>query len=357
MQTEVHHLRDELVNVPLHWQELVHRKGALSDSELLSLVTDSDAHHTVCRPTHADASHVSILGDITPADDAAGADAMKKGEVAVVVLAGGAGTRMGGPKQFMVIPGVGTSLLAWKLMQCGDLPTWIMTSPRLMSQVADHIKPLALSPKLRGRIFEQFEGYRLTTDDHLSSEILEMPDVPELYPLGHGDVGPALIESGILEQEPNVKWIYVCNVDNVMSAPYEGLVGYHIRHGASVTCEVVDRHPGDAGGVLAFVNGRLQIAEDWRLPAGFADKAAFHNTNSMLFDVGVLKSHIDWRWHRVQKHVDGRNVVQYERLIQQYTEEFGTVYVRFPRWMRYTPVKTPADLEVAGQAILATKFQ
>ena len=346
-------LREELTHVLPEFQERVHRPGALTDEELIRMTTRQDADPAMYLPDHPDAKSVYTAGDVTAADEQAGDEMIRNGEVAFVVLAGGHGTRAGGPKVFAKIPSVETSLLAWKLMQGGDMPVWIMTSPDMQNSVAHHMKTLALSPGTRGTIFTQFEGYRLTPDNRLS---LMAPGVPDLYPLGHGDVGPALVENGVLDENLNVKHIYVCNVDNVLASPHSGLLGFHKRQGANVTVEVVDRKPGDKGGVLAHVNNRLQVAEDWRLPAGFADEAKWHNTNTMIIDTNVLKVPIEWRWHRTRKQVGTRLVIQHERLLQQYTEEFPTQFVHVPRHARYQSIKTADDLETAGKLLASYKY-
>lgn len=346
-------LREELTQVMPDFQARVHRPGALPDAELIKMTTRQDADPAMYHPDHPDDKSVYRSEDITPVDELNGEAMISSGEVAFVMLAGGAGTRMGGPKIFAKIPGVDTSLLAWKVMQGGGLPTWIMTSVGNMQPVVHHMQKLVLPPGTFYHIFEQFEGYRLTPDNRMS---WVSPGVPDLYPLGHGDVGPALVESGVLKDNPKVKYAYICNVDNVLASPHPGLLGFHKRQGADVTCEVVDRLPEDKGGVIAIVNNRLQVAEDWRLPAGFADQAKWHNTNSMIVDIGVLAADIEWRWHRVRKQINNRLVIQHERLLQQYTEEFPTQYVHVPRGVRYQPIKTPEDLEAAGKMLAGYKY-
>ena len=346
-------LSEELQRVSPEFQQRVHRAGALSDNELVRMTTRQDADPAMYHPVHPDDASLADWSDVTVADEVAGQRMIQTGQVAFVLLAGGAGTRMGGPKLFAQIPGVGTNMLAWKLMQGGDMPVWIMTSPDMVRVVAHHMKAWALSPKTRGTIFTQFEGYRLTPDNKMS---WVTPGVPDLHPLGHGDVGPALIENSVLDDNPGVKWAYVCNVDNVMASPHAGLLGLHQRRSADVTCEVVERRPGDKGGVVAYVNDRLQIAEDWRLPPGFADSAKWYNTNTMIIDINVLKMPMEWRWHRVRKHVDNRIVIQHERLLQQYTEELQTLFVKVPRQVRYHGIKNNEDLEAAGKLLESYRY-
>jgi molybdopterin-guanine dinucleotide biosynthesis protein A len=346
-------LKEELSQVMPVFKARVHRAGGLTDEELVRLVQRIDpAPLWPDHPTNSAISHADV--NVTLADETLGQRLIAEGKVAFVVLAGGAGTRMGGPKVFAKLPSLGLSLLGWKLLQAGNMPVWVMTTPDMTSQVQRHISTLAVPMGMNGAIFEQFEGYRLTPDNRLS---LLAPGIPNLYPLGHGDVGPALIESGVLADNPGVEHVVICNVDNVMACPHLGIIGQHVRSQKRVTCEVVERKKGDTGGVLAWVDNRLQVVEAFRLPSEFVEVAPFLNTNTMIINVEALRKPIDWRWHHVRKQAGTALVVQHERLLQQYTEEFETNYVEVPREARYCPVKTADDLEHADELLASYRFQ
>lgn len=343
----------ELNAVEPEIRKRIQRPGGLTEQELVSLTIRPDADPALYHPDQASEGNVSQWDSVTTSDELRGEQAIANGEVAFVLLAGGAGTCFGEPKLFARIPGLGLSLLGWKLLQAGNMPVWIMTQPQMAQQIQRHISTLALPLGMNGCVFDQFEGFRLTPDNRLSM----VNGLPELYPLGHGDVGPALVESKVLDDNPNVKYVYVCNVDNIMASPHAGIIGRHIRTAVSVTCEVVERQKGDRGGVVAWVNNHLQIAEDFRLPVGFADEAKYHNTNTMLINADVLRWPIPWRWHRVRKYIDNRIVIQYERLLQQYTEECSNDFIVVPREARFHPVRTQEDLERTGKFLETYRFQ
>lgn len=347
-------LKEELSSVDDAVSVRVHRPGGMTDNVLVSLATRVDSDPAMYHPGQASPKDIASFDSVSEDDERVGNELIGSGKVALAVLAGGAGTRMGAPKLFARIPGPNVSLLAWKLLQAGDMPVWVMTSPDMAKETQRHVSALTLPPGMRGVIFDQFEGYRLTPDNRLS---LVAPGIPELHPLGHGDLGNALYTSGILADNPQVKHVIVCNVDNVLASPHPGVLGHHLRSGRKVTCEVVERDRSDSGGVLAWVDDRLQVVESFRLPDGFSDDAPYHNTNTMVIDVDVLERPVAWRWHRVRKVVNNRLVVQHERLLQQYTEEFETNFVCVPRDARYMPVKTHEQLAAAGAAVLQHEFR
>lgn len=349
----VKELRQDLEHVKPEFKSRVERTGGLSEQRLLSLVC-ATSQALDGEIEHAQDSDVVRYENLTTWQT--GIDAVKAGEVAFVVLAGGVGTRAGGPKPFMRLPKLGITLMANKLVQSAfathdgevvQAPVWFMTSPDILERFARHLDGLVPQPAA-GIVFEQFESYRLTVDNRL---VFTEPGMPELHPTGHGDVGPALVESGVFDEHPEVKHCVIVNCDNVLASLDPVLLTHHIESGVPVTCEVVEHRKGTPGGVLVWVDGQLQVVEQFRLPEGFADAAKYHNTNSMIISVDALKAEMPWRWYRVRKQVGDRIVVQHERLLQQYTENFKANYVLIDGDRRYLSVKTETDLVRADEKL------
>lgn len=339
-------LREELTRVLPEFQARVHRSGGLADEELVALVSRPAADPAVYHPEQASAGDVVSLSEATEEDEDAGYDMVERGEVAFVLLAGA--SARGTPKLFARIPQIGMTVLAWRLLQYAGNPVWVMSAPDMMKSIGRHLQEMALTTTTQGTVFPQFESYRLAPDNRIA---WFSPGVPDLYSLGNGDLGPALADAKVWEDFPNVKRVVVSSVDNILANFHPGLLGMHARRRTPITCEVVDKEPEDKGGVLAWVNGRLQVAEDWRLPTGFADASPFYSTCAWVFETDVLKADIPWRWHRSRKQVNERLVVQHERLLQQYTEEFQTLFVRVPRFQRYLLARTEEQLEKAGAVL------
>jgi hypothetical protein len=91
-----------------------------------------------------------------------------------------------------------------------------------------------------------------------------------LHPVGHWYEVPNLLRNGtlarLLEESPRLNYLLVHNVDTAGADADPALLGDHIASGAAMTTEVVARHLEDRGGGLALVDGRARLVEGLALP-------------------------------------------------------------------------------------------
>jgi hypothetical protein len=91
-----------------------------------------------------------------------------------------------------------------------------------------------------------------------------------LHPVGHWYEVPNLFRNGVLRallaERPQLKYLLVHNVDTLGADPDPGLLGLHIASGRALTFEVIGRRIDDRGGGLARVDGRVRILEGLALP-------------------------------------------------------------------------------------------
>jgi hypothetical protein len=91
-----------------------------------------------------------------------------------------------------------------------------------------------------------------------------------LHPVGHWYEISNLLRNGVLlrllEQRPNLKYLLVHNIDCLGVDLDPALLGLHIKHGACLTFEMITRRLEDRGGGLARVQGRPRILEGLALP-------------------------------------------------------------------------------------------
>ncbi len=285
-----------------------------------------------------------------------GLDAMGRGQVGVLVLAGGMATRFGGVVKATVPVLEKQTFLDLKLQQfqfaenaCGHtIPVFLMTSFATDVAIRDHVA--SHSQGMNIQCFAQSISLRVLPD---GTPFRDGKSKSALYAPGHGDTLRAFQRSGLLDSfvAKGGKWVFVSNVDNLGADLDPVVLGSHIQSKQQITVEVVDKHPGDAGGAPALVNGNLQIVEGFRFPPDFdQSQIPVFNTNTFIMDAQAMgendRASLDW--FIAKKKVDGQDVIQFEQLLGQVTAFYPTQFLRVPRQgvaSRFTPVKDPAELQ------------
>jgi hypothetical protein len=285
-----------------------------------------------------------------PLDDrhrAAGLHALAAGQVAIVSLAGGVGTRwtrgagvvkalnpfckLGGQYRNFIEVHLAKSLRVSR--ECGtEIPHVITTSYLTHEAIAAHLEaernydypgPLLLSP---GRTI----GLRMVpTERDLRFAWEEMPqqmldaqaqkvreglhaaliqwaksageasdytaNLPMqcLHPVGHWYEVANLLRNGtllrLLELRPQLRYLMVHNIDTVGANADAAVLGYHIETGAALTTEVIARHLEDRGGGLARVDGRVRLIEGVALPSEeLESQLRYYNSATYWIDVDRL---------------------------------------------------------------------
>ena len=287
--------------------------------------------------------------------EALGVRAIERGEVAAVVLAGGMATRFGSRVKALapVLEGRDLTFLDLKLADLGrigvdvTLMTSFATHDVLADALADtevHLAPQRVSLRV------QADGTLFLGEDGEAS-----PHAP-----GHGDLGDALRLSGALDRyrANGVRTLFVCNVDNVGATLDPLLAGLHRELGGAITAELVSKHPGDSGGLpVRREDGTHAIAEAFRVPEGFPhEQFPLFNTNTLWIDVEAVAAPAEFTWCVARKRVDGREAIQFERLVGELTWWHSSRYVHVPREgadSRFVPVKDTDDLAAAQRQIAA----
>jgi UTP--glucose-1-phosphate uridylyltransferase len=330
-------LREELRSLPADIRSRLDRGGF--DPELLvSLATRASFQNRVAgevappKPEEIpapDARHVEL-----------GREAIAKGELAFCVMAGGMATRMGGLVKALVEAVPGHSFLDLRLREntVWGVPLWLMTSEATDAAIR------AAIPAHVGT-FMQNLSVRLTPDGHVFQDD---EGKPSLYATGHGDLVDALRRSKLLDSFQG-KYVWIANVDNLGATVDPAILGHFIHTGKDVMVEVCEKAEGDRGGVPVHAQGKLQVLEEFRLPESFDPaQVRVFNTNTFLVRASALATApIHWNWFRVEKKVDGRPAVQFERLLQELTCALPSAYVKVPREgtaSRFLPVKDHEEL-------------
>jgi UTP--glucose-1-phosphate uridylyltransferase len=302
---------------------------------------------------------------------AIGEDAMKRGELAFCTMAGGMATRMGGIVKALAEVTNGRSFLAMRLAENRAatarangraVPLWLMTSEATHDAIESALREAKAPPHVAA--FMQNLSLRLTLEGRL---FRDAAGAPSTYATGHGDLVDALRRSKLLDRfiDAGGKYVWIVNVDNLGASVDPVVLGRFIQsHSQSqkdVQCEVC-RKEGDKGGIPVHAEGKLQVLEEFRLPPDFDPTTVnVFNTNTFLVRAEPLaKQALTWTFFEVEKKVDGKTAIQFERLLQEITAQMPTTYLEVPRdgaASRFLPVKDfdelakrRANIEVVARA-------
>jgi UTP--glucose-1-phosphate uridylyltransferase len=294
--------------------------------------------------------------------EALGTEALSKGQVALVVLAGGMATRMGGVVKALVdaLPGHTFLDLRLRAIEVAESrygaapPLWLMASNATEAALRS-----ALGATLDGErvaLFTQSVSLRMKPSGDI---FLDETGRPSEHAPGHGDFPEALKASGLVQRfvARGGRVIMLTNVDNVGATLDPVIIGWHLAHGEPVTAELVEKVESDRGGIPIRVDDRLCILEEFRIPPAFDPKTVrVFATNVFHFDAATLIDvDIPWSYFLVKKQVGSEPVIQFERLVNELTSYFGTRFLEVPRSgpaSRFLPVKDPDELERRQPEIL-----
>jgi len=264
------------------------------------------------------------LRDVTPADRQAGAEALGNGELAIISLAAGAGSRwtegagvVKALHPFSKLAGHHRSFIEAHLAKSrrtgrafGILPAHVFTTSYLThGPIEEFLRvnanygydgPLRLSfgrsiglrliPMVRDLRFSHEEMRHQVLDErkqkmreslqqalrNWAREAGEGADYRDnlpsqcLHPVGHWFEIPNLLLNGtlrdLLRERPQLRTLLLHNIDTVGVNADPGLLGLHRRSGAALTFEVIARRIDDRGGGLAKVGGKIRLVEGLSLP-------------------------------------------------------------------------------------------
>lgn len=127
------------------------------------------------------------------------------------------------------------------------------------------------------------EDYR----DNLSTQCI--------HPVGHWYELPNLFLNGtlkkLIEDNPKVKYLLIHNIDTLGASVDPLMLGCHIEQQKAMTVEVITRRIDDHGGGLAKINGQIRLVEGLALPNEKIEFGlSYYNTNTFWITIDKLLS-------------------------------------------------------------------
>jgi len=352
-------------------------------AELVGSESVPELPHLVRHP-EADSEQARACGEQRIAD----------GQVAVVTVAGGRGSRLGTdrPKGLLpVMPVSGRTFFEHFAACIGErsrragraIPWLVMTSPETDAPIREYFQQqqhLGLDPE-QVVLFQQ--GTLPAVEIETGRVLLSAPGRVATSPDGHGGLVEAMRREELFDwlSDRGVDTLFYHQVDNPAVLPPDPLlVGWHHLRGSQMTTRVVPRRSAEEPmGVVMPVDGRTRVVEYVDLPRSAA--VATDATGRLRLRAGNIAVHVLDRqvlahasglpWHRVGRvvaHVSGHgcerpvepggpNAWQFERFIFDLLAqvEVGLV-VEGDRARDFLPVKQAGgedSLESARAGLLA----
>jgi hypothetical protein len=114
-----------------------------------------------------------------------------------------------------------------------------------------------------------------------------------LHPVGHWFEIPNMLRNGVLadllRKQPELEHLMMHNIDTVGADVDPQTLGYHIDNQCGMTVEVITRRIEDRGGGLARVDDQLRLVEGMALPHEELEfKLSYYNSNTMWIAIDEM---------------------------------------------------------------------
>ncbi len=355
-----------------------------------------DVHSLAARARSPRAFRLDGSGNLFTPDEARerGAESLAAGEVGVVLVAGGQGTRLGfdhpkgmhpiGPVSGKTLFQIHFEKVRAAARRCGaDIPVYVMTSPATDEETRRYLADQNRFGLAEEDVFLFCQGTMPAVDAETGKVLLAEPHCLALSPDGHGGMVAAFSRSGALEaaQGRGIRHLFYFQVDNpLVDVCGREFLGYHLLSGSGMSTQVIaKRDPLERVGNVVDVDGRLHVIEYSDLPE---DVARRRNPDGSLaiwagsiavhaIDLGFLARMVDradaMPFHVARKKVNcvdlsGRriapeesNAIKFERFIfDLLPEAAGAIVVEVDPRLAFAPLKNaPGAEEDTPEAVRA----
>jgi UDP-N-acetylglucosamine/UDP-N-acetylgalactosamine diphosphorylase len=269
----------------LERRELISHLAALDLDELRHLYERRETCYALPACDRIQPAPIVPRGADVAAARARGEEALRRGEVGVLLVAGGQGSRLGFERSkglYPVGPVSGKSLfqihaekvLALQRRYGAAVPFLVMTSPATDAETRAYFADNGYFGLPADDVWFFVQGTMPALDLETGRLLLERPGRLFLSPDGHGGTLTALADTGLLDRvhRRGVQHLFYFQVDNPLVQIADPVfLGHHLAGRAEVSSKVVPKlGPADKLGVIVQVEGRCTIIEYSDLPPQLA---------------------------------------------------------------------------------------
>lgn len=312
---------------------------------------------------------------------AKGEEAIRKGKVCALLVAGGDGTRLGfsGPKGALAVtPVKGKSLfqifaeqiqVAQKRYSC-IIPWFIMTSE---GNYRDTVNFFLANNDFGLEEVHFFKQGSCPIIDFEGKLLLDENGLIAVAPDGHGGCFESLCENGCMRKMESlgIDIINYFQVDNPLVKCIDPFfIGLHILSDAQISCKVVKkRNPSEQVGVFCEEDGKVKVVEYTYLLKDLREER--DEKGKLLFDLGNIGVHLidvefakkmgecqRLEWHQIRKKVtfldknghvivpDQPNALKFEKLIFDcLAQAKKVILLEVKREEEFSPIKNAEGID------------
>lgn len=149
----------------------------------------------------------------------------------------------------------------------------------------------AQAQKMRDSLHSALIGWALGAGE--GSDYTDNVPSQCLHPTGHWFELPNMLRNGtlarLLAERPQLRYLMLHNIDTLGADLDPALLGLHIQRGGALTFEVITRRIEDRGGGLARVDGQLRLLEGLAMPREEDEFAlSYYNTLTTWISIDQL---------------------------------------------------------------------
>jgi UDP-N-acetylglucosamine/UDP-N-acetylgalactosamine diphosphorylase len=234
-----------------------------------------------------------------------GVEALRAGEIGVLLTAGGQGSRLGfdKPKSMYPIGPISKATLAQihieKVRRAAErygrpVPLYLMTSPVTHEDTVAFLEENNRFGLAEDDLYIFCQGTMPAVDAKTGRLLLEAKDSLFLSPDGHGGTVAALEKTGAIKhmRRRGIKHLFYLQVDNPLVPICDPeLIGYHLLTNSELTSLAVAKQtPQDKLGNFVMLDGRLTVIEYSDFPDDVAERR--DAAGGLAFWAGSVAIHV-----------------------------------------------------------------